>query len=84
MAPKRKSAGKSTQRTLLTGGFDFEKYPQLKKPLETVGACISVPGSFWDKCQAADKDKRFKCVIVDYSIALSLSRTTRGSSMSLR
>ena len=66
--PKANGA-KGKQTSLLAGGFDFVKYPQLKKPMEVIGETIKVPGKFWDKCPAADTEKMYKCVNVDYSIA---------------
>ena len=63
------AGGKAKQSSLLGGGFDFEAYPQLKKPMEVIGKAIDVPGGFWDKCPAADKEKLFKCTVRDYSIA---------------
>ena len=64
--PTKKTSGKQT--SLLHGGFDFARYPQLKKPMENIGKSLSVPGNFWDKCPAADKEKLFICTIVNYSI----------------
>ena len=63
------AGGKAKQSSLLGGGFDFEVYPQLKKPMEVIGKAIDVPGGFWDKCPAADKEKLFKCTVRDFSIA---------------
>jgi len=37
--------------------------------MEVIGETLNVPGSFWDKCPAADMDKLFKCVLRDFSIA---------------
>ena len=45
----------------MTGGFDFESFPMLKKPMEAIGETINVPGNFWDKCPAADKQRNYKC-----------------------
>ena len=54
-AAGRGVAAKGKQKSLLDGDFDFTKYPQLKKPLETIGKVLNyVPGAFWDKCPEAD------------------------------
>ena len=66
---KRKSTSGSGSAQKSLSGFDFTTYPQIKLPVKLVGTEIGVPGDFWDKCPAADKDKIFKCVIRDHSIA---------------
>ena len=53
-AAGRGVAAKGKQKSLLDGDFDFTKYPQLKKPLETIGKVLNVPGAFWDKYPEAD------------------------------
>ena len=41
----------------------------LKKPMEAIGETLNVPGDFWDKCPAADKERLYKCVLRDYTTA---------------
>ena len=50
--------GKTKQSLLQRAGM----LPMLKKPAEAVGDYTHEPGSFWDKCPAADKEKIFKCL----------------------
>ena len=69
MGKRAKGGGVGGKQSSLLASFDFSKYPQLKKPLEVVGKTIDVPGNFWDKCPAADKERFFKCTIRDYLIA---------------
>eukprot|EP00966_Prymnesium_polylepis_P286268 6612660-Prymnesium_polylepis.1 len=63
MAPKRKSggSGKGSQSSLLGGGFDFESYPQLKKPMEVIGKTIRVKGTYWKNCPEVQRDIEFQC-----------------------
>ena len=42
--PMRVKGPKGKQTSLTDGGFDFAKYPQLKKPLQAKGEAIQVPG----------------------------------------
>ena len=35
------AGSKAKQSSLLNGGFDFQAYPQLKKPMEVVGKAIN-------------------------------------------
>ena len=48
--------GKAKQNSLRAAGM----LPMLKKPAEAVGHYLHVPGAFWDKCPAADKEKSYK------------------------
>ena len=61
MGKRRQTTGSGSAQTSLSG-FDFAKYPQIKLPVKLVGREIGVPGAFWDKCPAADREKIFKCV----------------------
>ena len=49
--------GKAKQNSHRAAGM----LPMLKKPAEAVGNNLDVPGAFWDKCPAADKEKVFVC-----------------------
>ena len=51
--------GKASQRSLKSAGM----LPLLKKPAEAVGLYLHVPGAYWDKCPAADKEQVFKCAV---------------------
>ena len=41
-------------------------YPTLPKTNAALGKYATVPGCFWAKCPAADKEKMFKCLITDF------------------
>ena len=69
MGRRQKASGADKARQTSLSGFDFAAYPMLKKPMEAIGETIGVPGNFWDKCPDADKERLFKCIIKDYSIA---------------
>ena len=55
--------GKAKQHSLRAAGM----LPMLKKPAEAVGHYLHVPGAFWDKCPAADKEKSYKCVVREFA-----------------
>ena len=61
MAPKKKTTAKGGAGTLVCGGF----LPTLAKTSYAVEKYISTPGKFWDKCPAADKAKRFMCLVIE-------------------
>ena len=63
MANKRKGRN-TTQSKLTSAGGKF--LPMLKKMAHAVGKYIDVPGSYWERCTAADKDKIFKCIVVEF------------------
>ena len=48
------------------GSLAASFYPMLKKTQTAVGKYTSVPGKYWHGCPAADKDKRFMCLVVDF------------------
>ena len=65
MAPKRKTPKQSVKQIRITGaGGKF--YLLLKKANEVIGKFIAVPGSYWDQCPANDKDKIYKCLVVEF------------------
>ena len=44
--------------------------PLLKKPMEVVGEQVGFPGQYWGpSAPAREKDKIFKCIIMDFCIA---------------
>ena len=57
VAPKAKP-----QKTLASAGF----YPMLAKTTVALGKYATPPGSYWQKCPAADKKKRYKCMVVEF------------------
>ena len=58
VAKRRKGA----QKTITSTGF----FPLLPKPAVAVGKFASVPGKYWTGCPPADKDKRFKCTVIEF------------------
>ena len=54
--------GKTKQSSLCAAGM----LPMLKKPTEAIGHNLHVPGAYWDKCPAADKEKVFACLVRDF------------------
>ena len=54
--------GKTKQSSLRAAGM----LPMLKKPTEAIGHNLHVPGAYWDKCPAADKEKVFACLVREF------------------
>ena len=77
MAPKRKQA---TQKALTSAGF----WPLLPKTAVAIGKFVSVPGKFWDGCPSADKEKQFKCIVVDFIAVHDFGAGRKGSAFSLK
>ena len=74
MTPKR--ASKQQQQ------LNVDQYTLLKKPMEHLGKQLNVPGSFWQgRMLPEERDKVYKCTIVDFSLAhlllyIGVSRST--------
>lgn len=63
--PKRKNPKQpSKQSKILSAGSNI--FPLLKKMSSAIGHFIHVPGSYWEGCPAADKEKIFKCLVVEF------------------
>ena len=54
--------GKTKQSSLRAAGM----LPMLKKPVEAIGHYLHVPGAYWEKCPAADKEKMFACLVREF------------------
>ena len=74
-----KKKGTATQKSLADGRF----YPFLKSTAVAIGKFISVPGNFWDGCPAADKEKKFKCIVVEF-VAVHDFSGFKGSGFKVR
>ena len=59
-------------------------YPTLNKPATAVGKYISAPGKFWNGCPAADKEKRFKCAVVEFSALHDYGDGVKGAGFSCK
>jgi hypothetical protein len=71
---------KSVQKSLEQSG----QLPTLKKPAETVGKTIKIPGEHWGaNCPSADKKKLFLCTIKDFTLLHTFSPTEKGPAMQL-
>ena len=67
MAPtKRKQQTKQSNKQVRLTGAGGKFFPLLKKANEVIGKFIAVPGTYWDHCPANDKDKIFKCLVVEF------------------
>ena len=52
-------------------------YPTLNKPATAVG-------KFWNGCRAADKEKRFKCAVVEFSALHDYGDGVKGAGFSCK
>ena len=76
MPPKRSS--KASKQSAIAF------YPTLNKPATAVGKYISAPGKFWNGCPAADKEKRFKCAVVEFSALHDYGDGNKGAGFSCK
>ena len=67
MPPKRSS--KASKQSAIAF------YPTLNKPATAVG-------KFWNGCPAADKEKRFKCAVVEFSALHDYGDGVKGAGFS--
>ena len=79
--PKGKAPrGKGGQKTITSSGF----YPMLPKPAVAIGKFSSVPGKFWSRCSSKDKDKRFKCAVVEFIAIHDFGEGIKGAGFQLK
>ena len=57
-------ASASRQAKIVGSGRMY--YPLLKKSAIAIGKHLHIPGSYWESCPAGDKEKIFKCLIVEF------------------
>eukprot|EP00966_Prymnesium_polylepis_P276820 6395712-Prymnesium_polylepis.1 len=77
MAPKGK---KPSQKGLTGAGF----WPMLPKTAVAAGKFCSVPGKFWDGCPSADKEKRYKCIVVEFLAVHDFGGGRKGSAFKVK
>ena len=80
MAPRKNAAKPKGQQALSNAGF----WPMLTKTNAAVGKYCSVPGKFWDRCAAADKEKRYKCIVIDFVAVHDFGDGRKGSAFKLK
>ena len=56
----------------------------LTKTAVAIGKFVSVPGKYWTKCPAADKAKRFKCVVVSFTALHDFGDGVKGAGFFLK
>ena len=77
----RTKAKKGSKQTALTGsGF----WPMLSKPAIAIGKHASVPGKYWNGCPAADKEKRFMCIVVEFTAMHDFGDGVKGAGFKLK
>jgi hypothetical protein len=69
-----------SQRALTSSGF----WPVLSKPAVAVGKHASVPGKYWTGCPAADKEKRFMCIVVEFVALHDFGDGVKGCGFKLK
>ena len=57
---------------------------QLTKPALAIGKQASVIGKYWHSCPASDKDKRFKCTIVEFKALHDFGEGVKGAGFLLK
>ena len=77
----RPKAKKGSKQTALTGsGF----WPMLSKPAIAIGKHASVPGKYWNGCPAADKEKRFMCIVVEFTAMHDFGDGVKGAGFKMK
>ena len=77
----RTNPKKGSKQTALTGsGF----WPMLSKPAIAIGKHASVPGKYWNGCPAADKEKRFMCIVVEFTAMHDFGDGVKGAGFKLK
>ena len=77
----RTKGKKGSKQTALTGsGF----WPMLSKPAIAIGKHASVPGKYWNGCPAADKEKRFMCIVVEFTAMHDFGDGVKGAGFKLK
>ena len=64
MGQSKRKVKTSKQRCIVGTGGKF--YPMLKKVGVAIGKYINVPGAYWTDCPRKDKEKTYKCLVVEY------------------
>ena len=77
---KAKSKAPASQRALTSSGF----WPMLSKTAVAVGKHASVPGKYWSGCPAADKEKRFMCIVIEFVALHDFGDGVKGSGFKLK
>ena len=76
MAPKKKARQGTLQGSNL--------WPLLKKTNHAIGKFCNVPGAFWDGCPAADKNKNFKCIVVEFIAMHTFNGGRKGPAFKMK
>ena len=71
---------KAKQKTLLSSSF----WPMLERTSSAVGKFVSTPGRFWENCPAADRDKRYMCVVVEFKAVHDYGGGRKGAGFLLK
>ena len=56
----------------------------LSKPAIAIGKHASVPGKYWNGCPAADKEKRFMCIVVEFTAMHDFGDGVKGAGFKLK
>ena len=81
MGRKKAGAAGGKQKTLAQAGA----FPLLAKGTSTaLGRYCNVPGKYWAGCAAADKQKIFKCLVVDFIAVHDFGGGVKGAGMHVK
>jgi len=56
----------------------------LSKPAIAIGKHASVPGKYWNGCPAADKEKRFMCIVVEFTVMHDFGDGVKGAGFKMK
>ena len=76
---KAKGTKGTSQRLLMTS-----MVPVLPKTAVAIGKHASVPGKYWQGCPAADKEKRYLCMVVEFKPVHDFGNGFKGAGFSLK
>ena len=78
---KKKSKSTGKQSSLAGAGM----FPMLTKTSVAIGLFCLVPGAFWERCPESDKDKKYKCTVMESLLACTrLAAAGRAPASSAR
>ena len=74
MGRSKKTTSKATQRKV-SKCFNI----MLKNTSVALGKFVNIPGNYWDKCPEADKEKIYRCIVIEFVTAHDFGAGMRGS-----
>ena len=79
--PKGKGKQKVTKQVTLARA---NVLPMLSKPATAIGKECHVPGDFWEKCHEGDKEKIFKCTVLEFDAMHTFDRGIKSAAFEVK